>query len=229
MKNNLLLLFAILSLFSACIGDDFIDDEIDERLVVNNIIDSLQVGSTFLFETTFFNNVGQIEQRTINWMSTNEDVLSINENGLATALAAGNTSLIANTVLDDNSTLEVDFPLVVTEEEVVIEEPEFEERSGVIQTTTFYTLEGDFVLREETDQLVLEIAENYQASSSLPGLYIYLTNNPNTTNGALEIGRVNIFSGAHSYIIPDVDINAYSHILYFCKPFNVKVGDGEIQ
>ena len=64
---------------------------------------------------------------------------------------------------------------------------------------------------------------------SLPGLYAYLTNNPSTVNNAFEIGRVETFSGAHSYRISGVGLNDYDDLLYWCKPFSVKVGDGEME
>ena len=41
---------------------------------------------------------------------------------------------------------------------------------------------------DESDELILSFAENYKTDDVLPGLYVYLTNNPNTINGALEIG-----------------------------------------
>jgi len=37
------------------------------------------------------------------------------------------------------------------------------------------------------------------------------------------------FDGAHDYILDDnVGLFDYNYLVYFCKPFNVKVGDGEI-
>ncbi len=102
-------------------------------------------------------------------------------------------------------------------------------RSGVIQTTSSYVMEGDFEIRIEAGQLLIDIADNYWASFALPGLYVYLTNNPNTTANALEIGAVEVFNGVHQYLVNDVGLNDYNYLLYFCKPFNVKVGDGEIQ
>ena len=39
---------------------------------------------------------------------------------------------------------------------------------------------------------------------------------------------VNIFDGAHEYTFTGADIFEYDYLLYYCKPFNVKVGDGEI-
>ena len=113
-------------------------------------------------------------------------------------------------------------------EETIEVEPT-QAKSGQITTTSSYALSGDFSLTAENNDLVLAFDENYNASTALPGLYIYLTNNPSTISGALEIGKVQTFSGVHSYTIPNVDINEYSHVLYFCKPFNVKVGDGEIE
>jgi len=84
-------------------------------------------------------------------------------------------------------------------------------------------------LREEGGNLTLRFEDDYRASTALPGLYVYLTNNPNSTNSALEIGAVTTFSGAHTYTIEDVDISEYQYILYFCKPFNVEVGEGLIE
>ena len=42
--------------------------------------------------------------------------------------------------------------------------------------------------------------------------------------------HVTVFSGAHSYQIVNagIDITTYDYLLYYCKPFVVKVGDGKI-
>jgi len=77
--------------------------------------------------------------------------------------------------------------------------------------------------------VALNIADNYKTTSALPGFYVYLTNNPNSINDAVEIGEVTIFEGAHSYEILGVGLTDYDYVLYFCKPFRVKVGDGKIE
>jgi hypothetical protein len=102
------------------------------------------------------------------------------------------------------------------------------DKSGTIQTTSSYALEGDFKLKKNGDNLILEFYEDYEASTALPGLYVYLSNNRNSIANAFEISAVETFSGAHSYSIENVGINDYKFLVYFCKPFNVKVGDGEI-
>jgi hypothetical protein len=226
MKNYFLTIITFFILFSGCIGDDIIFDTIPERLNISNAVDSVQINTTYQFEAIFFNNIGQPTDQEISWISTNEEVLSIDDQGLANANELGETSVIASVTLDDNSTITDEITLWVTEGETVITE-ETTERSGRINTTSSYPLSGDFTLKVQGSQLILSLADNYVTTASLPGLYVYLTNNPNTTNGAFEIGAVTTFNGAHSYTFSGVDINQYSHVLYFCKPFSVKVGDGK--
>ena len=101
--------------------------------------------------------------------------------------------------------------------------------SGNLETKSGYTLEGTFSLSKTEDGLLLELGEDYLASSTLPGLYVYLSNNTNTTAQAYEIGAVSVFSGAHSYQLPtSIGLMDYQYILYWCKPFNVKVGEAKI-
>ncbi len=221
-----LLLVSLIGLLSSCVGDDFVEDRIDPVLRINNAIESLEVGTDYQFEFTYFNNVGQQAAAEVVWESSDANIISITSSGLATAIQPGDVELTATVSGPDDQifqTLQVSAGATTTEVEVATV------RTGVIQTTTFYDLEGDFELVQNDDgTLTLNIADNYKASSGLPGLYVYLTNNPRSISGAFEIDEVKTFSGAHSFEISGVELNEYSHLLYFCKPFNVKVGDGEI-
>ncbi len=78
--------------------------------------------------------------------------------------------------------------------------PQFYE--GEIISTSSYILEGNFRYEHNGTQITLSLDENYRASTSLPGLYLNLGNNPNTVNGAIEIAKVTVFNGAHEYILP---------------------------
>lgn len=218
----------LLLLFTSCIGDDIVFDTIPERLTINNPIDSLQLDSSYQFEASFFNNIGDPEQRSIAWTSTDQSIISINSDGLATALTLGEVMINATVTSTNNTLIEDEIRVVVSENETVAPPPPAE-RNGVIQTTSSYVLEGTFTLNEENGALKLSFESDYRASSSLPGLYVYLTNNPNTINNAFEIGKVPTFSGEHSYTISGPELDEYNYVLYFCKPFGVKVGDGEIQ
>lgn len=225
-RNKFLFLFLLPFIMQSCIGEDIIFDTIAERLEISNPIDSLKVGDTYSFEIRYFNAVGQEESVNVNWSSTNESVIQVNADGEATGMTKGIAMVIAEGEASNN--LIHDSLLIVVGDRTT--QTNVNQRSGSIQTTSSYQLEGSFTLEKSGSGLVLNFADDYKASSALPGLYVYLTNNPNTNNGAFEIGEVTTFSGAHGYEISSgIDINQYSHVLYYCKPFGVKVGDGEIE
>lgn len=223
MRVLLLLLFATL-FFTGCIGDDIIEDTVEASIRIKNPIDSLTVGQTHQFEAIYLNTIGQEEAANISWLSTDSEILSISSSGEAEGLSEGITTIEAS--VDNDPNLIESFSVVVTQETV---DNTDQIRTGALQTTSSYTLEGDFTLQTSGENLILTLGENYRASSNLPGLYLYLTNNPNSVNNALEIGAVSVFNGIHSYEIEGVELNEYSHLLYYCKPFGVKVGDGEFE
>ncbi len=216
--------FLLMPILSACIGEDIVEDFVAPELRLTTPIDSLTVGDSHQFTYSFFNNIGAEEEVAVAWSSSNPDVLLLESNGLATAVAPG-TAAVTIRYEEMGQAVADTRDVVVTTDEVIVQE---ETRSGRIGTTSQYLLEGDFTLRSEEGDLVLEIAGDYRADTDLPGLYVYLTNNTGSVQNALEIARVTTFSGAHEYRISDTGIDDFSHVLYFCKPFNVKVGDGEI-
>lgn len=219
-------LFSIIFIFQSCIGDDVIFDTIEPEIRIMNSVDTLKIGTSFVFKFSFFNNVGQI-QSDINptWNSSDPTVISINQDGTAFAEKEGSSTVSVEYVTEEKL-VRAEMEVAVGKETIIINTS----RSGTIRTTSSYALSGDFTLEDNGNGgIIINLADNFNASTALPGLYLYLTNNPNTTSGAKELQKVTTFSGAHSIDISDADINDYSHILYFCKPFNVKVGDGEIQ
>ena len=225
MKNYLFIVFSFPLLLFSCIGDDFVDDKVDPVLKITSSVDTLGFGDTFQFKAQYLNNVGVEEMVSKTWTSSDESVISIDNTGLATANQMGETTIRVE--LNSNNITLSDERIVNVSEETVVTPTV---RNGSLQTTSSYTLTGNFTLADEDGTLMLSFDEDYAASSNLPGLYIYLTNNPSTTNGALELGKVETFSGAHAYTIPsNVTLNEFQYVLYFCKPFNVKVGDGEFE
>ena len=102
-------------------------------------------------------------------------------------------------------------------------------RTGTLVTTSSYIFGGTFKLEDDNGELTLTLNSDFKGDPGLPGLTMYLTNNPATNNGAYELGPVSNNNGENVYIIPasaGISINDYSHVLGFCKPFTVKVGDG---
>jgi len=223
MKKIALLFFV--TLLQGCIGEDVFDDFVEQRIVISNPISDLKVGDTYKFEFSYFNNVGKKEDVSVNWISTNSSVISIDNQGMATANAEGTADITVSLVEDEtvNYTLSIN----AGAETVVMENPT--EIAGVIKSTSSYTLEGSFSLVDIGDNLELQLGSNFKATTALPGLYAYLSNNPTSITNAYEIGEVTVFSGANTMMIGEsVGIMDYSYLLYFCKPYNVKVGDGKI-
>jgi len=221
---GLLIIIGILS--ASCISDDFVDDRVDPVLRITNAVDSIGIDSSYSFEFMYLNNVGQEESIEADWSSSDPDIISITSNGVATAHAGGSAEITLE--YSDSEGSVSDSKVVGVGERTVVEE--VTGRKGSVATTTFYKLEGDFTLESNgSSGVLLSFGDDYEASSALPGLFVYLSNNPNTISGALEIQAVDVFKGAHSYNIPDVGLDDYGYVLYFCKPFNVKVGHGQIE
>ena len=219
---------SIFILQTSCIGKDVIDDFIEPELRILNPIDSLPISETHQLNTAYFNTIGIEEVVDINWSSSNENVASIDSSGLLIAISEGVSTITANTQ-NDTFLLEDSFSITILGDgTIVIEEPIV--KSGTIVTTSSYLLTGTFTLEEQenSENLLLSVNSDYQATTSLPGLYLYLTNNPNSISGAYSVGPVSVFNGAHTYTIPETNINDYAYLLYWCQPFGVKVGTGEI-
>ncbi len=218
-----LFLLAVI-LLAGCVQDDFIDDRVDPVLRFISSVDTLQVDTEFQLEAMYLNNVGQTETQPLTWRSDQPEILTVSTTGLVNAISAGTATITVSFETEEGITISDQMDITVGTSTVIT----IEGKSGTIRTTSSYTLEGNFTLQEVNGNLLIEVAEDYRASSNLPGLYIYLTNNPATTADALEIGPVQVFNGAHSYEIPNAGVSDYQYLLYFCKPFNIKVGDGEI-
>ncbi len=180
-----------------------------EEIVFLNPTGSIAISKTYQYNVAYYNTLGEEEATTITWSSNNPSVATVNANGLVTGISKGTATIKAQTVVN-NKTIENTTAITITE---VAQNPN--SKSGTIATTSSYTLKGDFTLSEidNSNSLELSIASNYEASTSLPGLYIYLSNNPNSIGSALEIGAVTVFSGAHSYTIENKGINDLCAIL----------------
>ncbi len=228
----------------SCIGEDIVDDEIDERVVIADLPaqNILTANQTHQLNFRFFDNVGD-EIETVNnivWSSSNETVATISNTGLVTAISPG-TSTITAEVREDNTTIaesSIEFTIeseteMPTQEGTPTEEtptsPELRSGSGSLTGANNYRADGNFTITELANgDLELSFDNNFRLVDFLPGPYVYLTNNPNSVRGALEISRVTVFSGANSYIIENANIDDYAYVLFWCVPFSQAIGQGII-
>ncbi len=229
MKKTSLTLVGLLLLFS-CVKTDYINDRVDPKIIISNpLLELKKNGAPHQFEVNYFNYVGkEIENPNVSWLSSDPSVLAITEDGLATGVEFGTATVTATlTTSEENLT-------ITNKDEVKVSMATLTESIkfiGTIISTSNYELGGNYVLETlDNGILRLSLGDDYVASTSLPGLYVYLGNNPNSVADAYEIGPVTVFQGAHFYDLPStISIFDYSYILYWCKPFEVKVGEGQIQ
>lgn len=223
--NRKIYFLSLLIVVSNCVGTDVIDDLVPERVEITNPITSLKIGDTYDLMFRYLNNIGEEDFSSVKWESSNSNVISIDETGKIEAHLLG-TSIISVVLVSNDSVM--DEISVDAANETIVASSGL--KKGTIESTSSYELKGDFEMENVSGGVRINIKSNYTATEALPGLYVYLSNNPNTVDGALEIGAVTVYSGEHSYDVLDSNLNVdtYAYLLYFCKPFNVKVGHGEI-
>jgi len=211
------LLFGI----SACIGTDVVDDFVEARVSIDNPITSLKAGDTYQFRGTYLNNVGMQEDTPFIWISSDESILEIDNDGLALGIKMGE-AIITATANGVSSTLE----LLVSDTTIGA----ITERTAALKTVSSYPMEGNAKLKKEDGITTLLLDDSFSTTSALPGLYVYLTNNVATINNALEVGKVLAFEGTQVYEIKeDIELTEYNFVLFYCKPFLVPVGNGELK
>ena len=194
-------------------------------LEISNQVAEITAQTNHQLEVTYHDENGtETQAPKLTWVSSDDSIIQIDQQGNLTAVSAGTATITvsfshSNTLIFDQNTIQVN--ALVEEESTTFK--------GNLATKSGYTLQGSFTFSQNEDGILLALGEDYKASSTLPGLYVYLANNNNTTSKAYEIGAVKVFSGAHSYQLPSsIGIRDYQYILYWCKPFNVKVGEAKI-
>jgi len=217
--------FVVFLLFmTSCQKEDVIDDIVAENLrITTRTIDTLEVGEDFQFEAMFTNNVGIEEEVSLIWESQNTTVATVDATtGLASALMEGSTYILVS--YESNTTILKDsFQLVVGDTTVLSE--------GKTLTGTFtggYDIKGSFEVSQEGEGIVINILSNYSHDGGAPAPYLYLTNNINSIAGAKEIGNVTAL-GSHTFNVAEVSLFDYQYLLVWCKPFNIRIGYGEIE
>lgn len=225
MRKKITVLFLVL--LSSCIGTDIIPDFVEARVQIDQDITALQLNTMHQFKANFTNEVGEVVEGDILWASTNPSVMSIEATtGWATALAEGTTDIIAS--LDNGELSLADTISIQVGSETVAAS---NERTGTLQGNAGYTLNGDMKLIDNGDgTLTLSFGENFSFSGA-PDPYIYLSNSRNNINNAVEIhflsSRNQDISGAFEINnITGVTLNQYTHVVFWCRAFSVRLGDG---
>jgi len=203
-----------------CIGTDIVEDTIvPERLSIGNQVSELRVGDSHQFNVDYFNEYGEPTMVQVNWTSSNSNVISIENDGVATALAEGMATITA-LFGEASDAITVTAGASTTMASSV--------RSGTFSNANDYQVSGNFSLTEVSGGLELTFGENFRSSNG-PGLFVYLSNQALGVNGGFEVGRLAKNSGSQSYTIEgDVKLRTYNFVLIYCKPFGAAFGTGTL-
>ncbi|WP_088124866.1 DM13 domain-containing protein [Roseivirga misakiensis] len=219
LKSLTCMLLVSMTLFG-CIGTDIVEEIIvEEQLTITSRILTLAIGDSFQFEADFFDELGERTNGTTTWSSSDDQIISITADGLATALASGEVTItVASGSTSDSISLSTG-PMTTFRAL---------ERTGSFMGLRNYTVNGDFTLSENGDNLELTFSSNFQSSNG-PGLFVYLSNNSTRVTGGIELGQLSANSGTQTYIISrqNAELDTYNHVIIYCKPFGVAFGTGE--
>ena len=179
----------------------------------------LTIGETLQFIATAFNfNNGAVQGIAFNWSSSDSSIVTIDNNGLATAIAAGVVEIVA-------------------EADGVVSLPSHIEVFGRTRTGQFtkaqgtsYTVDGTVTLEELADgSLVLKLGEDF-ASSNGPGLHVILSTSNALSSGSVDLGDLKFTIGEQSYQVPEnVQFTFYDWVIIHCVPFNITFGFAELK
>ncbi|MEN8765515.1 MAG: hypothetical protein ACN4EF_04830 [Wenyingzhuangia sp.] len=230
MNKIMMLLFLALS---SCIGEDIVNDSVPEQLRIVSNLHQLRVGDVVKLEASYFNRVGEKEDKRVLWESSDSIVISIDTITTSlTAASEGIATVIAKTsgmseVLSDQYHV-----AVLPEKEEVLVLPELT-KVGTFAKVSSYASAGDFEVKKTSSGIQIHLASNYVADQSLPGFALFLTNNPNSLANALQIDAYDDEDGAHYkgsfiYSIDDLGLNDYSYLVQWCRPYSILVGQALI-
>ncbi len=147
---------------------------------------------------------------TFEWQTSNSEVAVVDATGLVTAVANGTCEIAA---IHQGKASQ---PYVVTVSDAAIREGAFEGAAG-------HQARGTAMLSAYENGVRLMFSEDFFASNG-PGLYVYLSQHPNSTEGGIELAPLTVLEGPSSYDVNNVTLNAYDYVLIYCKPFKVVVG-----
>lgn len=191
------------------------------KVEVTEVVTTLSIGQSVILVVTVKNINGQpISGKFVSWQSSNDLVVSINTEGVATAKANGTASVVA--VVDGISSNPLNFNVGNTS------------RVGTFAKSGGYEASGKCKLTLENGKLILRLEDDFKTSFAL-GTFIYLSNTNTSAStvksAGIELGQISV-NGMHSFDITainsSVKLGDYKYVIILCKPATVIFGSAEL-
>ncbi|MEM9324494.1 MAG: DM13 domain-containing protein [Bacteroidota bacterium] len=160
----------------------------------------------------------EVPGATFDWSSEDEAIATVDEQGLVSTLSDGTVAIVATT------------GSVSSRLELQVGNQESLSRTAALVGLNGYDVTGSAILSATgSGALQLQLSEDFSVQNG-PGLYLYLSNNRTNINGGVEISELRSNSGADIYNLPGtVELQDFSHVLVWCRPFGVGFGTGALE
>ncbi len=183
-------------------------------LANNNLLATVNITPAIIQEVslnsqTNFSAVGKnlagntIPGLTFLWSSSNSNIASISNTGVLTALQYGTVDITAaaNSITSAATSVQI------------------------VRRANFFSggSTGSIRLKIENGDLKIATSSDFSVQNGHPDLRLYLTNNPSTNAGAVQIAPLTTAgrnSGAYTWLVPSgINITQYRYALVWCAAF----------
>tara|TARA_B100000809_G_scaffold258621_1_gene302130 strand:+ start:345 stop:1310 length:966 start_codon:yes stop_codon:yes gene_type:complete len=195
-------------------------------ILIKGTTTMLYLSETTMLTTQSFDLEGnEITGSDYTWVSTDESLATINNEGEITA-SSSNTGVASIYAMADGKMSNIYTIEILDEENILV-------RKGVFQGYSGYLVSGDITLEQEPGgSFILKFGDNF-ISAQGPGLVVYLSNSDvEVIKQGIEIQPLGQLSGAFeiniSEIAPNVMLTDYQYVIIHCKPFNVRFGGAQL-
>jgi len=193
------------------------------KVSITNPAGGIIEGTSYDFDFSFTDDEGNTATPdSIEWDSGDENVLTIDNEGVVTTVGSG-TSRITLTVTYDGSTYDTDFNFIIQENPNSNSGDETESFKGTLSGG--YGLKGGYEVKAEGDDLLIILDANYSINSSLPDGALFLSNANRPNDGSIRVwyGKSH-YKGPRTYTVENVGLRDYRYLVFWCIKFNTPVG-----
>ncbi|MFT6965485.1 MAG: hypothetical protein ACJAT1_000691 [Marivirga sp.] len=230
-KYVLIITYSLYAFITGCIGVDIVDklESSAPQIMISTSIDTLKIGDEYQINATVIDEQGRpLINPSFAWNAITPNTVSINTNGSVIGLSRGEAVITVQfkQLLDSLS-----FHVGETTSIQSSRKIDFSGKNG-------YDVDGTGEISARDSEIILEFNADFSADNG-PGLVVYLSNNPSSVQGGVELTPLMANSGAQSYNISQilnqngnnmaVGLSSYDYVIIYCKPFGVTFGVGAIQ
>ncbi len=189
------------------------------RVVVEPAVVQMTIGQTRQFTATAYTvNNRVLTGVTPVWRSTNPQIVTVSQGGLATAGQNGSAEVIATVDGIESNAARVAVS--------------GSSRSGmfVMRPGSGHDVRGTATLARQPDGSLTLTFGNDFASAGGPDVRVYLSTSNVLNPASVSLGRLQRFTGLQTYAVPSgIQLDTFDWVIVHCVPFNITFGYARLQ